>query len=126
MKRILLLLLLAASTAFLAMTPITLRFGDITATYFEEYLALFDDIQEYDEAVVWSIVDGDTITLKRGITPDALEKVRLIEWIHRKAFIPKKVSSISRLKPSGFSKAVLERKNVFFSLCASLILTSRS
>ena len=78
MKRILLLLLLATSTASLAMTPITLHFGDITATYFEEYLALFDSIQEYDEAVVWSIVDGDTITLKRGIIPDALEKVRLI------------------------------------------------
>ncbi|WP_292591776.1 thermonuclease family protein [Mesotoga sp. UBA5825] len=115
MKRILLLLLLAASAAVLAMTPITLRFGDITATYFEEHLILFDSIQEYDEAVVWSIVDGDTITLKRGITPDALEKVRLIGVDTPESVHPEKSVEHFAIEASNFAKAILEDENVLLS-----------
>lgn len=78
MRRILLLSILMAFSLLNALTPVTLQFGENEATYYREFLNLFDKTDVHDEALVTSIVDGDIFTVVRHKTLNFLEVIRLI------------------------------------------------
>jgi len=78
MRRILLLSILVAFSLLHALTPITLQFGENEATYYREFLNLFDATADHDEALVTCILDGDIFTIVRHKTLNFLEVIHLI------------------------------------------------
>jgi len=125
MRRTIFFLLLALSPLVFGIVPITLRIGDTSATYYREYLNLFDDICEYESASICTVVDGDTVKLKLKSDPDSLVKARLIGVDTPESVHPQKSVEHYGIELSGFTKAVLERKDFFLSSFASLILTGQ-
>ncbi len=123
MRRTIFFLLFVLSTLVFGLEPITLRMGDTSASYFREYLNLFDDISEYESAVICKVVDGDTVKLKLKSDPDSLLTARLIGVDTPESVHPQKSVEHFGIESSGFTKAVLEGKDFFLSLFASLILT---
>jgi len=115
MRRTNFFLLLVLSTLVLGLEPITLRIGDTSATYYREYLNLFDDISEYESAVVCIVVDGDTVKLKLKSDPDSLLTARLIGVDTPESAHPQKSVEYFGIESSGFTKAILEGKDVFIS-----------
>jgi len=115
MRRTNFFLLLMLSTLVLGLEPITLRIAGTSATYYREYLNLFDDISEYESAVVCTVVDGDTVKLKLKSDPDSLLTARLIGVDTPESVHPQKSVEYFGIESSGFTKAILEGKDVFIS-----------
>ena len=77
MRKLILILFFIIQIAFVfALTPTVLHFTeDTTALYFEEYFDLFNQVESYDHAEVFKVVDGDTIHVTIG---QWLTSVRMI------------------------------------------------
>jgi len=115
MRKVLLLFLSAVSTIASALTPITLQIGDATATYYEEYLDLFDGVTQYDESLLLSVIDGDMFTLIRHKTLNLIEVVRLIGADAPDSKHPDEAVARFGSESSGFAKLLLEDRKVFLS-----------
>ncbi|RLL82400.1 thermonuclease family protein [Mesotoga sp. BH458_6_3_2_1] len=115
MRRTIFFLLFALHTLVFGLEPITLQIGDTSASYYREYLNLFDDISEYESAVICTVVDGDTVKLKLKSDPDSLLTARLIGVDTPESVHPQKSVEHFGIESSGFTKAVLEGKDVFLS-----------
>jgi len=77
-KRILLVLVPLIGTFSLALTPTSLKIVGLELSYCEEFLALFDEAADHDEAIVSSIIDGDILTVIRNKYLNLIEVIRLI------------------------------------------------
>ena len=115
MTRFLTFMVLALSLFCAALTPITLNFGDATAIYFEEFLDLFDDVAEYDNASVERVIDGDTIVVIRHPRLNMLETVRLIGLDTPETVHPTKAVEYFGKEASNFAKTLLDGKKVILS-----------
>lgn len=115
MRRVLFLLLLLASTLSTALTPITIEFGETTAIYYEEYLNLFNEIVDYDNAFVERVIDGDTILISRHKTLNLMETVRLIGLDTPETVHPTKAVEYFGKEASNFAKTLLEGRNIILS-----------
>jgi len=115
MRRTIFFLLFTLPTLVFGLEPITLRIGDTSATYYREYLNLFDDICEYESASICTVVDGDTVKLKLKSDPDSLVTARLIGVDTPESVHPQKSVEHFGIESSGFTKAVLEGNDVFLS-----------
>ena len=115
MRRTIFFLLFVLSTLVFGLEPITLRMGDTSATYYREYLNLFDEIGEYESAVICTVVDGDTVKLALKSDPDSLVTARLIGVDTPESVHPQKSVEHYGIESSGFTRAILEGKDVFLS-----------
>lgn len=96
-----------------ALTPITLNFSqDATVLYFEEYFTLFDQVDEYDDAKVGKVVDGDTIWAMIDLM---YVKIRLIGLDTPETVHPSKPVEYFGKQASGFAKKVLNDKEIMLS-----------
>lgn len=114
-SNIFIVLLILLSTLAVALTPITIEFGETTVIYYEEYLNLFDEIVDYDEASVERVIDGDTIVILRHKTLNLLETARLIGLDTPETVHPTKAVEYFGKEASNFAKALLDGKKVILS-----------
>ncbi len=114
MRRVLFLLILFASTFCIALTPISLQFGETTAVYYEEFLRSFD-ASGYDDAEISSILQGDKYTLIRSDYLNFIETVRLIGFDTPNSHDSHEVTRGLGSQAAEFAKSLLENKEVFLS-----------
>ena len=115
MRRILLLSILVAFSLLHALTPITLQFGENEATYYREFLNLFDATADHDEALVTCILDGDIFTIVRHKTLNFLEVIHLIGVDSPDSTHSDKTVEKLGLKSSEFARVLLEDKRVLLT-----------
>jgi len=115
MRRILLLSVLMAFSLLNALTLVTLQFGENEATYYREFLNLFDKTAVHDEALVTSIVDGDIFTVVRHKTLNFLEVIRLIGVDAPDSTYSDKTVENFGLKCSEFARTLLEDKRILLT-----------
>lgn len=108
----LIFLFFSISTVF-ALTPVTLQITpDTTALYFEEYFVLFDQVDEYDNAKVGKVVDGDTIW---AMIDFMYAKIRLIGLDTPETVHPSKPVEYFGKQASNFAKKVLSDREIKLS-----------
>ena len=115
MRRILILSILMAFSLLHALTPITLQFGENEATYYREFLNLFDVTADHDEALVTCILDGDIFTIVRHKTLNFLEVIHLIGVDAPDSTHSDKTVEKLGLKSSEFARVLLEDKRVLLT-----------
>ena len=109
----LLFVLLLLPTFVIALTPVVLHItDDATALYFEEYFDLFNQVESYDHAEVFKVVDGDTIHVTIG---QWLTSVRMIGLDTPETVHPKKPVEYFGREASNFAKKVLTGREVKLS-----------
>jgi len=115
MKRILVVLVPLICTLSLALTPVTMKIDGLELSYCEEFLDLFDETANYDEAIVSSIIDGDILTVIRHKYLNLIEVIRLIgidspDSRNRDEYV-ERIGS----QASAFAKLLLEEKRVLLT-----------
>jgi len=107
------LILVLVSTFAIALTPVVLQLTeDTTALYFEEYFDLFNQVESYDNAEVYKVVDGDTIWVTIG---HWFPKVRMIGLDTPETVHPSKPVEYFGKEASNFAKRVLTARKVRLS-----------
>ena len=112
-KTIILLLFIIQVVLVYALTPVILNLtDDTTALYFEEYFDLFNQVESYDHAEVFKVVDGDTIHVTIG---QWLTSVRMIGLDTPETVHPQKPVEYFGREASNFAKKVLTGREVKLS-----------
>jgi len=112
MKGLFLFIMLTLSFFCAALTPITLDFGKAMAIYFQEFLDLFDDIDEYDNASFERVIDRDTIVVLDITDRALLETVRLIGLDTPETIHPTKAVEYFGKEAFNFAKNLLDGKKI--------------
>jgi len=99
----------------LGITPITVDIKGTQVVYFLELLNLFDEVRDYDEAAVRTVVDGDTVSVRRTGSLLTAETVRMIGLDTPESVHPDKDIEYYGVEASAFTKALLDGEEVFLS-----------
>jgi len=114
-SNIFIVLLILLCTLSVALTPITIEFGETTAIYYEEYLNLFDEIVDYEETSVERVIDGNTLLIMRHKTLNLIETVRLIGLDTPGTKYPTKAFEQFDKEASNFANTLLEDEKIILS-----------
>jgi len=114
-SNIFIVVLILLCTLSVALTPITIDFGETTAIYYEEYLNLFDEIVDYEETSVERVIDGNTILITRHKTLNLIETVRLIGLDTPGTKYPTKAFEQFDKETSNFAMTLLEDEKIILS-----------